>query len=117
MKKLSFYFLAFSALIFAFACEKETKEPSETIDSFDDGVFVTCEGSFGAGNASVYFLAPEKSLFLANIYQLVNNAIVGDVLQSITFEDDLAYLVVNNSGKILIVDEETFEKKGSKVGS
>lgn len=116
MNKQSIFLLLTAALFLFLSCEKESKEPDPEIITFDDGVIISCEGSFGGGNASLYFLDPAQSLIAENIYQSVNDEKIGDVLQSLTFDGDLAYIVVNNSGKILITDRSTFEKKGSING-
>lgn len=116
MNNQSIFLLLTVALFLFLSCEKESKEPDPEIITFDGGVIISCEGSFGGGNASVYFLDPVKSLIAENIYQSVNDEKIGDVLQSITFDEDHAYIVVNNSGKILITDRSTFEKKGSIEG-
>lgn len=90
------------------SCEKESVDKPQEQEPFDDGVFISCEGAFGSGNATVYFLDPAQSVYYANIFNSTNNTLVGDVLQSIHFDNDKAYLVVNNSGKIIEVDDETF---------
>src|SRR5699024_5891946 len=116
MTKNSFHLLIVAAILLFLSCEKDSKEPDPDITTFDDGIIISCEGSFGGGNAAIYFLDPAQSLIAPEIYRTVNNENVGDVLQSITFDQDHAYIVVNNSGKILIADRTTFEKTGSIGG-
>src|SRR5690625_7198831 len=57
-----------------------------------------------------------ESTIMADIYQTINQENVGDVLQSITFDDRYAYIVVNNSGQIILADRTTFEKEGTIGG-
>ncbi len=116
MKNVFLFMTLFVGASLFWSCNKDEPKPSDTIDSFDDGVFITCEGGFGLGNASVYFLHPEKKTYIPEIYNAVNRGPVGDVLQSIAFDDDKAYLVVNNSGKILQVNKKTFLKTGTIEG-
>ena len=46
-----------------------------------------------------------------NIYQSINQEPIGDVLHSISHIDHQFFLVVNNSGKIIVIDDESFIKK------
>ncbi|MBY5956689.1 hypothetical protein KUV50_00985 [Membranicola marinus] len=116
MKNLFLFIAFFTGFIFLSSCEKEEPEQPDQIDSFEDGVIISCEGAFGQGNAVVYFLDPAKQAYVPEIYRTVNQEPAGDVLQSITFENDNAYLVMNNSGQIIQATEKTFEKTGSIEG-
>jgi len=117
MKKHSIYLLLLSAIMLFLSCEKDSNDPDEPIiPTFDKGVIVTCEGAFGSGNATIHYLDPAESTIMADIYQTINQENVGDVLQSITFDDRYAYIVVNNSGQIILADRTTFEKEGTIGG-
>lgn len=116
MKNVFLFIAIFSGLIFLSSCEKEKPDEPDQIDSFEDGVFISCEGAFGQGNAAVYFLDLTKMAYVPDIYKVVNQEPLGDVLHSITFEDNKAYLVINNSGKITQVSDNMFEKTGSIEG-
>lgn len=108
------YLLTF--LVF-WSCEKDDPvPPDDTIGSFEDGVIISCEGGFGQGNAVVYYLDVQRSEYVPEIYSMVNQEPLGDVLQSIDFESNKAHLVVNGSGKIIQVDRETFVRSGSLEG-
>lgn len=77
---------------------------------YDNGVLILNEGGFGAGNASVSFLSNDMELE-NNIFATVNpNAILGDTGQDIGLNGDLAYIVLNYSNKIEVVNRYTFEK-------
>src|SRR5690625_3520122 len=117
MKKHSIYLLLLSAIMLFLSCEKDSNDPDEPIiPTFDKGVIVTCEGAFGSGNATIHYLDPAESTIMADIYQTINQENVGDVLQSITFDDRYAYIVVNNSGQIILADRTTFETEGTIGG-
>ena len=78
--------------------------------AYDNGVLILNEGGFMAGNASVSFLSNDFVLE-NNIYGNVNNgAILGDTAQDMGFSGDLAYIVLNFSNKIEVVNRYTFEK-------
>src|SRR5690625_5141685 len=117
MKKHSIYLLLLSAIILFLSCEKDSSDPDKAIlPTFDKGVIVTSEGEFGRGNATIHYLDPAEYTIMADIYQTINQETVGDVLQSITFDDLYAYIVVNNSGQIILADRTTFEKEGTIGG-
>lgn len=106
--------LALSAL-FLTSCSSDDDnfqpEPEPT-GEFQHGIFVLNEGNFGAGNASVSFLSKD-GMVTNDIFGQVNNEALGDVAQSIYLEGDLAYIIVNGSGKIEVVNRYTFEKQAS----
>lgn len=63
-------------------------------------------------NASVDFISNDFTKFTPNIYNLTNNEELGKVLISIAFKDDLAYMVLNSSNVVKIVNRYTFKKVG-----
>lgn len=78
---------------------------------FANGVIISNEGIFGQPNADVSFFNTETLQVTNNVYSTVNNENLGDVLQNVGFYDDKAYLVLNNSNKVVVVDRETFVKQ------
>lgn len=116
MKNAFFFLFMACSLFFLTSCDQDDPMPDEPIKSFDNGVFISCEGAFGQGNAVVYFLDLARSEYVPEIYRTINQKPVGDVLQSMQFENDKAYMVVNNSGKIIEVEKETFQETGSISG-
>ncbi|MBA9075198.1 YVTN family beta-propeller protein [Flavobacterium gossypii] len=78
--------------------------------TFNDGVFILNEGGAGSNNASVSFLSNTGNL-QNNIYATVNPTAgaLGDTAQSINVNGDYAYIVVNISNTIKIVNKETFQ--------
>jgi DNA-binding beta-propeller fold protein YncE len=99
-------------LVLAWSC---TKEPVETI-FFDldteNGIFIACEGNFMYGNGSLSFYHPEKKELTNYLFQARNNAPLGDVVQSMARKGNSLFIVVNNSGKIVVADARTLEFKG-----
>ena len=109
MKK---YLLIFLVAIFMFSCDEE---PVETI-YFDlagrEGVFITCEGNFMYGNASLSFYDKNEKKVYNQLFYARNNTPLGDVAQSISQYGNTIFMVVNNSGKIVGINPETAEFKG-----
>lgn len=71
-------------------------------------VWITNEGNFQQGNSELGIYNPAKQEYSPQVFLGANGTGPGDVLQSINFYNGLAYLVVNNSGKIALVDTSNF---------
>ena len=95
-------------LLLISSCDKPKSLGKE--DHFlSEGILISNEGNFQWGNASVSFYDEEKDTLLQDVFQSVNQRPLGDVLQSIYLDDKYAYLVVNNSGKIEVVEKHSFD--------
>lgn len=102
MKYLSLLFLMF----FCLGCKKEKPEQG----NFNPGqpglsTWIVNEGNFQNGNASLSIYNKETKSITSEAFRKANGRSLGDVFQSITYYDDKAFLVVNNSGKIEVVYE------------
>ena len=75
---------------------------------YTEGVFVLNEGGAGSGNASVSFI--NNGAVANNIYGTQNpeNPLLGDTAQSISFNGNFAYIILNISNTIKVVDRATF---------
>ncbi len=87
------------------SCNDDSSDPGEI---YSNGVFISCEGTFNASNASVSFYSYNADSVINNIFKSVNNRSLGDVAQSITIHDNKAFIVVNNSNKVEVVDAHSF---------
>ena len=108
-----FYKLVLSTVVVGLAltsCNKDDDQPKEK-GAFENGIFISNAGTFNSSNASVSFIGADGKV-QQGIFESVNGRKVGDVLQSITIEDDKAYLVVNNSNKVEVVNANTFKEEG-----
>ncbi|MGB3618661.1 MAG: DUF5074 domain-containing protein, partial [Catalinimonas sp.] len=105
-------------VLLLWACNPD-EPPPPTLPDADStrGVFIANEGNFGSGNASLSYLDLPTDQMSNGLFAAVNSGRpLGDVLQSVTLRDSLAYLVVNNSGKIAIIHNRTFAVVDSVVG-
>lgn len=96
----------------AFACE-EPKKNEEPVKVEGNSVLIINEGNMGYGNASVDVYNPSTGEVGSSVFFKNNKRPIGDVLQSVTIYDGKAYLVVNNSSKIEVVDLDNFGFLGS----
>lgn len=100
------------AVLFA-SCESDNdinEIPQEELGNYSEGIFILNEGNFGSGNSSVSFLDPDFQEIQNNIYAEENAGnSLGDTGQSMGFYEDYAFIVLNVSGKIEVVDRHSFE--------
>ncbi len=99
-----FSYILLIAITFS-SCKKDDSSP--IFFDLTKGVTISNEGSFGAGNASLSIFIPEKNKVINDIYTKTNNLPLGDVFQSIGFSNQEAYLIINASNKINIVDKDS----------
>ena len=110
LKKIFFLFLISGVLFGLSSCKDEDPiEPS----TFEDGIFVTNEGPFQNGTGTISFYSRKTGTITNNIFQEANDGEeLGNIVQSMTIHNDLAYIVVNNANKIVIANATNFEKVG-----
>lgn len=117
LKRLSLIAFSCSYLFFV-SCDKETgNSPLINLpDSVQGGVFILNEGNFQQANATLGYIDYEKNLRYDDVFEPANGRKVGDVLQSMCMHNGKVYLVLNNSGKIEIINPKTFKSSGTITG-
>ena len=111
MKK-SINFLLFGVIfIICSSCVKLNPEDNFNNVSINGNglVLIGNEGNFQYGNSSLSSYNKNNGETSSNIYQNINQSLLGDVLHSISSIDHQLFLVVNNSGKIVVINDETFK--------
>lgn len=79
-----------------------------------NGLIVSAEGAWGARDGSVSFVSDDLATVPSDyIYEAVNGAQLGGLIQSIAFSDENAYIVLNDVNSLVVVDRYTFEIVGS----
>lgn len=91
-------------------CRKDKPEPpiDAPITMGDGGVYIINEGNFGWGNAGVSYFDSETDAVVDDLFQPANGEGLGDVCQSMRLFNGRAYVVVNNSNKVEVVEPNTF---------
>lgn len=79
-------------------------------------VYICNEGNYQYGNASISYYDHVANSVVEKYYQQINQMPLGDVCQSMSFANGNAYLTINNSGKVVVVDRNTFEWKSDILG-
>ncbi|AKH94548.1 YncE family protein [Elizabethkingia anophelis] len=116
-KNILLQFTLGAVLLINTACSGDrtinNEEPQKPLRGpYDNGIIIENEGTWTDMNASVDFISNDFTKFTPNIYNLTNNEELGKVLISIAFKDDLAYMVLNSSNVVKIVNRYTFKNVG-----
>jgi YVTN family beta-propeller protein len=106
--------IIFLTLMFV-SCTKQPVIPPNNI-TIGGGVFVLNEGNFRAGNGSLSLFSYDSLKIYNDLFYEVNGRPLGDVPNSMIINADKAYIVVNNSGKVEVVDQRTLAWKATITG-
>ena len=98
----------FLLLMFFISCKPDVI-PENDID-ISKGVFVINEGNFMSNNGEISFYNTVTGELINSLFASQNNnAVLGDVVQSMCISDTLALISVNNSKKVEIVNLNNFK--------
>ncbi|MGJ8738183.1 YncE family protein [Zobellia laminariae] len=102
------------AALFTVSCSNDDDGVviEEVKGDYQNGILITNEGPFNNGSGTVTYISNDSLLVKDAIFKLENNEDLGNILQSIAFDEDRAYIVVNNSHKIHVVNRYTFKSEG-----
>ena len=78
----------------------------------NEGLFITNEGNFQYGNATLSFYNPATKEVKNEIFYRANAMKLGDVAQSMIIRDGIGWVVVNNSHVVFAIDIHTFKEVG-----
>ncbi|AUC84036.1 cell surface protein [Polaribacter sp. ALD11] len=107
----SIFKLFIFSLVFTSCSEKNEVIP-ELSGRYNNGIIISAEGNFGNKDGSISYVNENLNRLATNfIYTGVNDAQLGGLVQSISFSDTEAYIILNDVNTIVVADRYTFEKK------
>lgn len=101
--------LVLGAIVFT-SCTSDS--PSLPRGDYDRGILISGEGSPSTGTGSVSYVSNDFTTVENLIYKKVNNAELGTFLQSMAFDNNRAFIVVDNQNTISVVERYGFTKVG-----
>lgn len=84
--------------------------------TFTGGVFIVNEGNYRGGNGSLSFYSYDSSKIFNDLFYSINGRPLGDVPNSMAIRGNNAYIVVNNSGKIEVINKVTLVSAATITG-
>ena len=113
-KSLIFLFIA----LFSISCEENNLSTIDLNRKYltGTGVFILNEGNFMGGNGSVSFYSKDSLKIYNDIFSEVNERPLGDVPNSMNIFGGKGYIIVNNSGKIEVVENNTLRSTATITG-
>lgn len=112
------YLLPFAAIALLFAScssDDDNTQVDPIVGDYAKGILITNEGPFMNGSGTVTYVSDDFLTIEQKIYKNVNGSDLGNIVQSMGFNNSDAYIVVSNSQKLMVADRYTFEKKDSIV--
>lgn len=92
--------------------EWEYGDDSDEFNASAHGLFITNEGNFQYGNATLSFYDPQTKQVQNEVFFRANGMKLGDVAQSMSIYGNRGWIVVNNSHVIFAIDPDTFKEIG-----
>ena len=93
------------------SCEEEQTEPTKPAD-----ILIINEGNFGNGSGSISLYSPQSKAINNNLFFQTNGTPIGNVAQSAYQIDNKAYITINNSNKIEVIDINNFSSLHTITG-
>ena len=92
------------------SCMDDSVIQTSPIDLFGSrGVFIVNEGNYLYGNSSLSYYDSDTKEIVNEIFSVANGIPLGDVAYSMKIRNGKAFIVVNNSGCIHVVDANTLQ--------
>lgn len=102
--------MTLTVLLFVSCSSDDDNQPEYIPAAFEKGILITNEGPFNNGSGNITYISEDYSTVVQNIFKNVNGSNLGNIVQSMGFQDNIAYIVVSNSQKIEIANRYTFQR-------
>ena len=90
-------------MVLLFSCKKDKPIDNTNFDTeLSKGVYICNEGNFMFGNSQLSLYNKSNDSLIQNLFEVKNSSKLGDVFQPMCFFINNAYLIINNSQKIII---------------
>ena len=110
INKLLLSMFLLSVLIIS--CDNDDNDVFEPKGDYENGLLISGEGALNGPSGSVSFVSNDFTTVEHLIYSNVNGGKeLGKFVQSLVFDDQYAYICVDNQNSITVVDRYTFEEK------
>lgn len=105
------YIIVAFALVLS-SCMRWEYGEQEQFNFLGEGVFITNEGNFTYGGASLSYYQPQTNHLENEVFYRANAMKLGDVAQSMVVRNGVGWVVVNNSHVVFAIDVETMREVG-----
>lgn len=112
MNKLTKIIVLILTAVLAVGCMEWDYGMEEEFSAEGPGLFITNEGNFQYGNATLSYYDPATGDVENEVFYRANAMKLGDVAQSMVIRDGIGWIVVNNSHVIFAIDIKTFKEVG-----
>ena len=116
MKNFKSVFILFISLGALISCHDTGEPVIEPLGDYENGFFVVNEGNWTTGNASLTYISDDYTIVEQEVFKNVNGVALGDTVQSVFIVDNKAYIILNGSNKIEVVNRFTMERIATIVG-
>jgi hypothetical protein len=101
-----------AATLALLSCKKDTiVVPPGGGGNFTNGVLISNEGPFLTGTGTLSYYVPATGAVTQDVFETANGQPIGNILNSMVRHNGLIYLVVNNSGLVWAIDQNTLKQR------
>ena len=115
--RAKWHFVVLFLFAFALSTSQVVNAQMNTSATIESGatleyMLIGNEGGFGSSNATISRYNPITKNLQDGVFLTANGIGLGDVLQSVHYNEGQIYAVMNNSAQIVMMDSESFTQQG-----
>jgi YVTN family beta-propeller protein len=103
-------------IFLSFVMSSCVKTPTSSVQYYVPSavaVYVLNQGNYGQGNSTLTAYYPDSNRAVTDVFKLANSRSLGDLGNDIAISGNYAYMVINNSDKIEVMDPTTALSAGT----